>query len=160
MNDIILESHKSVPITTKVVRSNPVHDRVYSIQYYVIKFVRDLRQVGDFLRVLWFPPPIKLKYCWKVVKHHKPNQTRISYIYISTLYNENCLLNCVFYRRFLGWHAPVSRQNTLGRVKETWSGDWGYWWDDESQTWCCIHATWSRSFYGTRYTWCRRLSRG
>jgi hypothetical protein len=63
MNDIILESHKSVPITTKVVRSNPVHDRVYSIQYYVIKFVRDLRQVGDFLRVLWFPPPIKLKYC-------------------------------------------------------------------------------------------------
>ena len=63
MNDIILESHKSVPITTKVVRSNPVHDGVYSIQYYVIKFVRDLQQVGDFLRVLWFPPPIKLKYC-------------------------------------------------------------------------------------------------
>ena len=63
MNDIILESHKSVPITTKVVRSNPVHDGAYSIQYYVIKFVSDLRQVSDFLRVLWFPPPIKLKYC-------------------------------------------------------------------------------------------------
>ena len=31
--------------------------------YYVIKFVSDLRKVGDFLRVLWllrFPPPIKL----------------------------------------------------------------------------------------------------
>ena len=36
-----------------------------------IKFVCDLRQVGSFLRVLLFPPPIKLtatillKYCWK-----------------------------------------------------------------------------------------------
>jgi hypothetical protein len=25
----------------------------------VIKFVSDLRQVGGFLRALWFPPPIK-----------------------------------------------------------------------------------------------------
>jgi len=33
---------------------------VYSIQYYVIKFVSDLRQVGGFLRVLRFPPTIKL----------------------------------------------------------------------------------------------------
>jgi hypothetical protein len=30
------------------------------VQHYVIKFVSDLRQVGDFLWVLWFPPPIKL----------------------------------------------------------------------------------------------------
>ena len=30
---------------------------VYSIQHYVIKFVKDLRQVGGFLR---FPPPKKL----------------------------------------------------------------------------------------------------
>jgi hypothetical protein len=29
---------------------------VYSIQYYVIKFVSNLRQVDGFLRVLWFPP--------------------------------------------------------------------------------------------------------
>jgi len=36
-----------------------------SIQHYVIKFVSDLLQVGGFLRVLRFPPPIKLKYCWK-----------------------------------------------------------------------------------------------
>ena len=40
--------------------STPVHVKVYSIQHYVIKFVSDLRQVGGFLRVLWFPPPIKL----------------------------------------------------------------------------------------------------
>ena len=30
------------------------------VQHYVIKFVSDLRQVGGFLQVLWFPPPIKL----------------------------------------------------------------------------------------------------
>jgi hypothetical protein len=51
---------QSVPITTKVVSSNPVHGEVYSIQRYVTKFVSDLRQVGGFLRVLRFPPPIKL----------------------------------------------------------------------------------------------------
>jgi hypothetical protein len=33
---------------------------VYSIQHYVIKFVSDLRQVGGFLQVLWFHPPINL----------------------------------------------------------------------------------------------------
>ena len=51
---------QSVAITTKVVSSNPVHDEVYSIQHYVIKFVSDLQQVGGFLPVLRFPPPIKL----------------------------------------------------------------------------------------------------
>ena len=41
-------------------------------QHYVVKFVSDLRQVGGFLRVFRFPPPIKLtstiklKYCWKI----------------------------------------------------------------------------------------------
>jgi hypothetical protein len=60
---------QSVPITTDVVSSNPVHGEMYSIQNYVIKFVSDLRQVGVFLRVLRFAPPIKLtptiylKYC-------------------------------------------------------------------------------------------------
>ena len=29
------------------------------VQHYVIKFVSDLRQVGGFLRVLQFPPPIE-----------------------------------------------------------------------------------------------------
>ena len=32
--------------------SNPVHGEVFSIQHYVIKFVSDARQVGDFLRVI------------------------------------------------------------------------------------------------------------
>ena len=50
----------SVHITTTVVSSNPVHDGVYSIQHYVIKFANDLRQVGGILRVLRISPPIKL----------------------------------------------------------------------------------------------------
>jgi hypothetical protein len=52
-------------ITTKVVSLNPVHGEVYSIQHYVIKFVCDLRQVGDFL---WFLPPIKLKVVLDTIK--------------------------------------------------------------------------------------------
>jgi hypothetical protein len=51
---------QSVPIITDVVSSNPAHGEVYSMQHYVIKFVSDLRQVGGFLQVLLFPPPIKL----------------------------------------------------------------------------------------------------
>jgi hypothetical protein len=30
------------------------------VQHYVIKYVSDLRQVGNYLRALRFPPPIKL----------------------------------------------------------------------------------------------------
>jgi hypothetical protein len=33
---------------------------VYSIQHYVIQFFGDFRQVDGFVRVLRFPPPIKL----------------------------------------------------------------------------------------------------
>ena len=51
---------QSVPITTNIVSSNPTLGEVYSIQHYLIKFVSDLRQVGDFPRVVRFPPPIKL----------------------------------------------------------------------------------------------------
>jgi len=36
---------KSVPITTKIVSSNPVHGKVNSIQQYVIKFVSDMSVV-------------------------------------------------------------------------------------------------------------------
>jgi hypothetical protein len=47
---------QSTPITTEAVSSNLVHGDVYSIQHYAIKFVSDLRQVDDVLRVLRFPP--------------------------------------------------------------------------------------------------------
>ena len=43
---------QSVPITTKVVNSNPVHEW----QHYVI----ELQQNCGFPRVLRFPPPIKV----------------------------------------------------------------------------------------------------
>ena len=51
---------QSMSISDKVLSSNPVHGEVYSIQHYVIEFISNLRQVGGFLRVLRFPPPIKL----------------------------------------------------------------------------------------------------
>ena len=47
-------------ITICAISANPTDGEVYLIQHYVIKFVSDLRQVGDFLRVLQFHPPIKL----------------------------------------------------------------------------------------------------
>ena len=37
---------QSVPITTKVVSSNPGHGKMYLIQHYVIKFVSDLLVSG------------------------------------------------------------------------------------------------------------------
>jgi len=40
--------------------SNPIHGEVNSIQHYMIKIVSDLRHIGGFLRVLRFPPPLKL----------------------------------------------------------------------------------------------------
>jgi hypothetical protein len=51
---------QSVPIITKVVSSNPAYGEVYLIQHFVIKFVSDWQQMSGFLRVLQFPPPIKL----------------------------------------------------------------------------------------------------
>ena len=44
--------------TTKVVSYNSAHGEVYSIQHYVLKFVIDLRQVGGFVYIFRFPPPI------------------------------------------------------------------------------------------------------
>jgi hypothetical protein len=38
----------------------PAHGQVYSIQLSMINCVSNLRQVVDFLRVLWFPQTIKL----------------------------------------------------------------------------------------------------
>jgi hypothetical protein len=64
-----------IPITTNVVSLNPAHGEVYSIHHYVIKFVSDLWQVRDFLRVLWFPPP---QYNWNIVG---PITTTILYKY-------------------------------------------------------------------------------
>ena len=53
----------SAPITTKIMGSNPTNGEVYSIQHHVIELVNDLLLFIGFIRVLPFPPPIKLKYC-------------------------------------------------------------------------------------------------
>jgi len=47
--DVVLTSStmQSVPITTK--SSHPTHGEVYLIQYWMMKFVSDLGQVGGFL---------------------------------------------------------------------------------------------------------------
>jgi hypothetical protein len=52
------EDHRSVASHWQTLSQNVVPGR--GVQHYVIKFVSDLRQVGGFLRVLQFPPPIKL----------------------------------------------------------------------------------------------------
>jgi hypothetical protein len=53
------------------------------MQHYVIKFVSDLRQIGGFLCVLRFPPPINWPpwYDYIIVesgvKHHNPKPNLI-----------------------------------------------------------------------------------
>jgi hypothetical protein len=59
---------ESVPITTKVVSSNPVHGEVYSIQHYVTQYISDFRQVGSFRLVLQLPPPISMAPIPNVMK--------------------------------------------------------------------------------------------
>jgi hypothetical protein len=56
----IFKINRSMLINTKDVSSNTAHVEVYSLQHYVIKFVSNLRQLCDFLRLLQLPPPIKL----------------------------------------------------------------------------------------------------
>ena len=60
----------------------PRSGEVHSIQYYMIKFVSDLRQVGGFLQVLQFLP----RYNWNIVengiKYHKPKAKLILTTYL------------------------------------------------------------------------------
>ena len=77
---MVLDLHlpiQSVTITTNVVSSNPAHGEMYSIQHYAIKFVSDLQQVRGFLRMLRFPPLIKLTVyiVESGVKHHSHNHS-------------------------------------------------------------------------------------
>jgi hypothetical protein len=65
---------QSVPITTNVVRSNYAQARW--TQYNIMWYSLWLTTGGGFLRLLRFPPPIKLtRYNWNIVesgvKHHK-----------------------------------------------------------------------------------------
>ena len=59
------------------------------VQHYVIKFVSDLRQFGDFLRVLRFPLP---RYNWNIVessiKHHQTNKRSSGMLTVKRLQNQ------------------------------------------------------------------------
>jgi hypothetical protein len=81
---------QSVPITTKF---NHVHDEVYSIQHYVIKFVSDLRQVGGFLGYSGFLHDITeilLKVALNTINQTKPHFVE-SYVKKSLLGYRNML---------------------------------------------------------------------
>jgi hypothetical protein len=54
---------QSVPITTKVVSSNPIHDELYSIQHYVVKFV------SDFATGPWFSSGTSVSSINKTNRH-------------------------------------------------------------------------------------------
>jgi hypothetical protein len=53
---------QSVTITTKVVSLNPAHGEVYSIQHYVIKFVRNLLQLVVSSGFSGFQGPLLRRY--------------------------------------------------------------------------------------------------
>jgi len=71
---LVLEVGKSLPYTHTLIgdilqRKQPLIGTLLLLQgifitlyniYYVINVVSDLRKVGCFLRVPWFPPPLKL----------------------------------------------------------------------------------------------------
>ena len=54
-------AYASVPIITYVVNSNHADGEVSSIQHYVRKLPVTC-ELGGFIRVLWFPPQIKLTH--------------------------------------------------------------------------------------------------
>jgi len=71
-----------VPITTKVVSSNPAHGEVYSIQHYRIKFVRELQQVGGFLSIVE-----------SGIKHHRATNQSIKYKIKITIKHDKSIQN-------------------------------------------------------------------
>ena len=125
---------QSVPITTKIVSSNPVHDKVYSIKHYVIKCVSDLQRVSVFLR---FPPPRKLttpRYNWNIVesgvKHHK--HTPPNSLLVCTLYT------CI-YLSFLTQQFNKCQYLRLGYVTQSSLFLLG--------VFCFLHTLWTFSLY-------------
>ena len=116
----------SVSITTKVLCSNPDHDEVYSIWYYVIKFVSDLRQVSDFLRVFLFPPPIKLKICCLIKSPKQRLETycfcSVSYYYYYYYYSSSCSCYSPFFPCTMNL-STADLRNCRTEFHETW---WSY----------------------------------
>ena len=108
---------QAVPITTNVVSWNPANGEVYSIQHYVMKIVSDLRQIGGFLRVLLFPPPIKPTATRNIVessvKRHKPKPT----VPINVICVVKKLVIVVPYRRTLEHIQVINLINVIYVVR-------------------------------------------
>ena len=115
-------------ITIKVVSSNPVHGEVYSIQHYVInssvRFI--LWQLGGFLRVLWFPPPIKLtqRYSWNgvesVFKQYKPTILQmVSYL----IYLEQFTSELIVRYIVLHFHQTILTMNTELEIYDNYNNN-------------------------------------
>jgi hypothetical protein len=91
---------QSVHITTKVVSSYATHGKVYSIQHYVIKFVSEARQVGGFLRVLQFPPPIHTLFTFQCFLYPFCNQYTIPKAFYKLIPSKHLKVPAKFRQRF------------------------------------------------------------
>ena len=91
---------QSVHITTKVVSSYATHGKVYSIQHYVIKFVSEARQVGGFLRVLQFPPPIHTLFAFQCFLYPFCNQYTIPKAFYKLIPSKHLKVPAKFRQRF------------------------------------------------------------
>jgi hypothetical protein len=105
-----------VPITTKVVSSNHAHGEVYSIQHHEIKFINDLRQVGGFIRVPLFPPPILTATIIKILLKMVLNTISLNPVF------EWC---CIEYTSPWAWFElttlVVIGTNCIGSCKSIWT---------------------------------------
>jgi hypothetical protein len=73
---------QSMPITAKVVSSNPVYGDVYSIQHYVIKFVSDLCRSVVFFGYLVF---LLLKVALNI--KNKTNQQLLCKLFVFSVFH-------------------------------------------------------------------------
>ena len=75
------------------------------------KFVSDLRQVGGFLGVLRFPPPINIVESG--VKHHNPNPTTVNITYMHIQLYQLSFLNNILTENTDKSHYGSHRQNNF-----------------------------------------------
>jgi hypothetical protein len=102
------------------VNSNSIHGEVYLIQHYVIKFVSDLRQVGGFLCILWFPPDLtwfvmnKLDYNFTF----RANSNEITFIVNLSIKKMWSFIQISLVNKNYNFRVFVSWNNTIFVMKE------------------------------------------
>jgi hypothetical protein len=103
---------------------SPLGYEVYMIQHYVIKFVSDLRQVGCFLRVLQFPPPIKPTLSHNVVSctPHNLVVIGIDYIQISFDQDHDGPYSAISWReQVIRWRGDERKNTQYSRSKSKYA---------------------------------------